>query len=383
MSQPLNFGFGVEEQMIKAEAKRFFKKRWNEEKLTALFGSRSEINGEPVCRWEEKIWRDAAELGWSSIAIPRRSSGAEMSTVGVAALVEEAGRAAFASAMLATICATYLLSACKAEAADQILQEIAGGKSAGLAIMDPTGFWKNTDCPVGATSDGDIRINGTAWFVQDARKVDCFVVRCLFKKGEVLIVVPKAAEGIRIVPDTIVNLTCDQAHIEFKDTPIRQEWIVAGAESAKGALEKAEPAIITMMAADMVGAGEWQLQTTATYAKRRVQFDRPIGFFQAVKHPIVNMMLMIDEAKSLLYNAACAIDHEPEKSRLFAHMAKASANDMAFFCSDRSVQLHGGMGFTWECPVQIYFKRQLHHRMLFGDSRYHRAAMAELMMTPD
>lgn len=163
----------------------------------------------------------------------------------------------------------------------------------------------------------------------------------------------------------------------------RPEWIVAGAGSAKGALEKAEPAIFTMMAADMAGAGEWQLQTTASYAKRRVQFDRPIGFFQAVKHPIVNMMLMVDEAKSLVVNAACAIDHEPDKRRLFAHMAKASANEMAFFCSDRSVQLLGGMGFTWECPVQIYFKRQLHHRMLFGDSRYHRAAMAELMMGSD
>jgi alkylation response protein AidB-like acyl-CoA dehydrogenase len=135
-----------------------------------------------------------------------------------------------------------------------------------------------------------------------------------------------------------------------------------------------------MVAADMCGAGEWQLQTTAEYAKTRVQFEKVIGFFQAVKHPIVNMMIMIDEARSLVYNAACAIDHEPEQSAVFAHMAKASASDMAAFASGRSVQFHGGMGFTWECFVHLHFKRQLHNQVLYGDAAYHRAKLAEIMM---
>jgi alkylation response protein AidB-like acyl-CoA dehydrogenase len=135
-----------------------------------------------------------------------------------------------------------------------------------------------------------------------------------------------------------------------------------------------------MVAADMCGAGEWQLQTTAEYAKTRVQFEKVIGFFQAVKHPIVNMMIMIDEARSLVYNAACTIDHEPEQSAVFAHMAKASASDMAAFASGRSVQFHGGMGFTWECFVHLHFKRQLHNQVLYGDAAYHRAKLAEIMM---
>jgi alkylation response protein AidB-like acyl-CoA dehydrogenase len=129
----------------------------------------------------------------------------------------------------------------------------------------------------------------------------------------------------------------------------------------------------------MCGAAEWQLQTTAEYARVRKQFDRPLGYFQAVKHPLVNMMLDIDQARSLAYNAACAIDAEPQTAAQYARMAKSSASDMAAFCSGRSVQLHGGIGFTWECDVHLFFKRQQHNQQLFGDGVYQRAKLAELM----
>jgi len=137
--------------------------------------------------------------------------------------------------------------------------------------------------------------------------------------------------------------------------------------------------MLTIVAADMTGAAEWQLGTTTEYAKVRRQFDRPLGFFQAVKHPIVNMMIAIDEARSLVYNAACAIDVEPQAAERYARMAKSAASDAAAFCSSRSVQLHGGIGFTWECDVQIYFKRQKHSQMLLGDGIYQREKLAALL----
>lgn len=381
MAQPQNFGFGIQEQMLKTEAKRFFKKRWNEDKLTALLDSEPMLGREADFQWEEKIWREAVELGWSSVAISNQGQGSKMSAVGVAALIEEAGRAAFPFPLLSTIHASYLLHSCRTKEAEDLLHKIAGGKCAGMALMDRNGSWKNGQPQVLAHADScGVRLNGTAFFVQNALKLDYFIVRCAFKNGQALVAVPKNAPGLTIVSDLIVSLTCRQARLQFKETQIEPEWIVARAGSAEGAVKSAEPAIFTILAADMVGAAQWQLKTTADYAKSRVQFDRPIGFFQAVKHPIVNMMLMIDEAKSLVYNAACALDHEPEKSLLYAHMAKSSAGDMAQFCSDRSVQLHGGMGFTWQCPVHVYFKRQLHHLSLFGDGRYHRMQLAEMMM---
>jgi alkylation response protein AidB-like acyl-CoA dehydrogenase len=184
-----------------------------------------------------------------------------------------------------------------------------------------------------------------------------------------------AAAGVTISPDTIVDLTRDQAHISL-DGVVAEKVTV----DAMAALDAAFPAIWILAAAEMVGAGEWQLQTTVEYANARQQFDHPLGFFQAVKHPLVDVMVQIDEAKSLVYSAACAFDTEPDKALRYAHMAKSCASDMAGFASSRSVQYHGGIGFTWECFVHLYFKRQKHSQMMWGDGPWHRARLAELLM---
>ncbi|HET8707278.1 MAG TPA: acyl-CoA dehydrogenase, partial [Pseudomonadales bacterium] len=187
------------------------------------------------------------------------------------------------------------------------------------------------------------------------------------------------AKGLTITPDAIVDLTRDQAHLSFNNVAAT---LVAEAGAGEAALEKAEAYWLTVLSADMVGAADWQLQTTTEYAKTREQFGHPIGFFQAVKHPIVNMMLKIDEAKSLLYNAAHALDTEPAMAATYARMAKSSAADTAIFCSNRSIQLHGGIGFTWECYLHLYFKRQMHNQMLYGDAKYQRAKLADILMGP-
>ena len=114
----------------------------------------------------------------------------------------------------------------------------------------------------------------------------------------------------------------------------------------------------------------------------RTQFDKPIGFFQAVKHPLSDLMVMIDQARSLVYNAACAMDSDPEVFEQSARMANASASDAAAFGCTRSVQTHGGIGFTWECYVHIYFKRQKHNQALMGDAAYQRARLADILIGP-
>jgi len=180
---------------------------------------------------------------------------------------------------------------------------------------------------------------------------------------------------VTIQPDAIVDLTRDQAHVVF-------DQVEAEEVSSNGlaALNAAFPAIWTTLAADIVGAAEWQLQTTVEYMGARKQFERPLGCFQAVKHPLVDVMVQIDQTKSLVYNAACAIDTEPERALQYAHMAKASASETAAFASGRSVQCHGGIGFTWECFVHLYFKRQKHSQMLWGDAAWHRARLAEILI---
>jgi len=194
-------------------------------------------------------------------------------------------------------------------------------------------------------------------------------------------VIDARIKGLSINPDSIVDLTRDQATLVFHNVEVEASQLVSSGVEAFTALVTATPALLVILAADMCGAAEWQLQTTAEYARTRQQFDRTIGFFQAVKHPLVEFMVEIDQARSLLYNAACAIDHEPDMAEQYARMAKAVANDAVGFGSRKSVQLHGGIGFTWECYIHLYLKRQLHSQVLLGDATYHRAKLAELVLS--
>ena len=382
MTQPRNFGYGEEEQMLREESRKFFKRNSNEQTLMKLVADNPDPERAPESLWDRDVWQQMVDLGWTTVAVPEEAGGMGMSAVAVATLVEEAGRAAFPSPMIATINATYVLAACGTGAATSALAQIAEGKTASLAVTDKYGSWESADTDVTASESGKIALDGTAWFVQDARKADFFVVKARTDAGVGLYRVPAGAPGVTVIPDSIIELTRDQAHVEFKGITLEAGDVLAEPGRGASAYDSAVPAILAMVSADMCGAAEWQLQTTVEYAKVREQFGRQIGFFQAVKHPIVNMMIMIDEARSLMYNAACAIDHQPGESAKFAHMAKISASDMAAFCSSRSVQFHGGMGFTWECYVHLYFKRQIHNQVLYGDAAYHRAKLADLLMGP-
>lgn len=249
-----------------------------------------------------------------------------------------------------------------------------------LAGVRADGDWQ-VDCDqvqVSGSDDAPVLI-GEATFVQDARKAGSFLVAARAQTGVGLYSVAADAPGLTVLPDRIVDLTRDQARLKFDGVELGNDNVVARPGDGSAALSVALPAVLVIVAADMCGAAEWQLQATADYARTRVQFDHLLGFFQAVKHPTVNMMLDIDRARSLVYAAACAVDSEPARAERLARMAKAAASDMAGFCSGRSVQLHGGIGFTWECDLHLYFKRQHHNQVLYGDAGRQRARLAALL----
>jgi alkylation response protein AidB-like acyl-CoA dehydrogenase len=378
MTQPRDFGFGEEEQMVRDSARKLLSENAGIEKLRKLVAAdhqRAYDADPPPASYDEELWRQMVALGWTSLAVPESAGGAGMKMVAVAALAEEIGRAALPSPLIATLLATCVLRAAPA-AAKPWLEQIVEGRAAATAITNADGSWEPTDTDVKAKSDGvGVVLDGTAAFVQDARKAAFFVVSAASDAGVGLYAVPADTPGVTIRPDHIVDLTRDQARVELRQVRLPRENIVAPAGHGAEALKRALPALLTIVAADMCGAGEWQLQTTAEYARVRRQFDHELGYFQAVKHPLVNMMLDVDRARSLVYAAACAIDSEPDKAEHYARMAKSAASDMAAFCSGRSVQLHGGIGFTWECDVHLYFKRQKHNQMLFGDGIYQRTKL--------
>lgn len=378
--EPIDFGFAEEARMLKQTVRQLLHKQCSPEQVHRL------VAGDPshatTGAWDRQLWAQMIELGWTAVAVPSELDGFGMNLVALAGLIEELGRAACPSPLLATLCSTYVLRACASEPARALLRRIVEGTAVSLAMTNRRGSWALADTDVTASIGERTVLSGTAYFVQGASKAQVFVVAAKSADGVGLYIVDAHAPGVTINRDVIVDLTRDQARVEFRNVELEPDRIAAQPGEGLRALQAAEPAQLVLAAADMVGAAEWQLQTTTEYAKTRVQFDRPLGFFQAVKHPLVDMMVMIDEARSLLYDAACTFDHEPKQALLRARMAKASASDAAVHCSGRSVQLHGGIGFTWECFVQLYFKRQMHSAAWLGDAAYQRALLADVLIGP-
>ena len=372
MAQPKNFGFGEDEAMLRDSARKFFADNCSANQLHGQVATNPDIHREIQAIWDKDLWAQICELGWLAVCVPEKAGGIGMPVVAAVALAEEAGKAAFPSPLLSTLNATFALRCCGSENANKLMGEIAAGKAATLAITNQRGSWEPSDTDVTVT---DGKLTGTAWFVQDAQKAEVFVVSARTDAGVGLYAVNAADATIHA--DGIIDLTRDQAHVEFAGTGAIE---LAAPGAGDQALAAAMPAILCIVSADMIGSGEWLLQTTSEYAQTRVQFDRPLGFFQAVKHPLVNVMLALDSAKSLTYNAACAIDEEPENAERLARMAKSAASDVAVFSSSRAVQFHGGIGFTWECYVHMFFKRQMHNHVLYGDGKYQRTKLADALI---
>lgn len=382
---PSDFGFGSDEEMLRDLARKYLDEHCSVETLRGLVaGDHRAVyeRGEPPA-WDEALWRETVELGWSGLAVPESAGGVGFKLVGIMALVEEVGRHALPSPLIATLNATHVLCAAGGAAADRWLGRIAEGCAATLAITNARGSWEHADSDVAATQDANgLRLTGRAYFVQDAQKADVFVASARLGDDRVLCAVPADREGVHVVQDHIHDLTRDQATVGFESVHVEADDVIS--RDAVAALESAWPSVLVTVSADLCGSAEWQLQATVEYAKNRKQFDRPIGFFQAVKHPLADAMVMIDRARSLVYNAACLIDTRADADGALqaARMAKSAASDAGRFMSDRSVQLHGGIGFTWENDVHLFFKRSLHDQTLYGDGAYQRSKIAETLIGP-
>jgi alkylation response protein AidB-like acyl-CoA dehydrogenase len=370
--QPKNFDFGEDELMLRDSAIKFFTDNCSADKIHRLVAPDSDNNRDIECLWDRDLWQQITELGWTAACVPESAGGLGMPTIAAVTLAEQAGKAAFPSPLISTFIATFVLRECQTEAASACLSQIAAGQSATVAITNSLGSWESSDSDV--TVSGNT-LQGNAYFVQDAQKADFFIVSAKNEKGIGLYRVEASAAGLVIKADGIVDLTRDQAQLTFNNAEATEISLAGGS-----ALENALPAILALVSADMCGAGEWLLQTTVEYTSARIQFDRPLAFFQAVKHPLVNVMIDIDRARSLTFNAACAYDHDPGQAEIAARMAKSAASEMAAFSASRAVQFHGGIGFTWECYVHLFFKRQMHNQMLFGDAKYQRSKLADLLI---
>ena len=378
---PRDFGFGEDEALLRDLARKFLDEKMPVETLRRLVAEAPEpiYDEGQRARWDESLWKEIVELGWTGLAVSEEDGGAQISMAGIAGLVEEVGRHALPSPLVATLNASLVLREAGGETAKKLLVRIAQGATASLAITNERGSWEPEDAALHASEDGEgLLLSGSAYFVQDGFKADLLIVSAKLGDGVALCAVDATAAGLTLEADHIHDLTRDQATARFEEVRVANSDIVS--RSGAEVLRAAWPAILVVVAADLCGNSEWQLQTTVEYAKHRKQFDHELGFFQAVKHPLVNAMVEIDRARSLLYHAACCIDIDSEQAERAARMAKSAASDAGAFMSDRSIQLHGGIGFTWECDVHIFFKRSMHNQALFGDGVHQRKKLADQLI---
>jgi alkylation response protein AidB-like acyl-CoA dehydrogenase len=373
MAQAPDFGFGEEQVMLKDSARRFMESKQPLLALRkAIAGTEDPYFGaERAGSYDESAWNDMVGLGWTALAVPEEAGGVGMNLVTAVAVAEEVGRAAMPTPLTSTLQTTFVLREAASAAATDWLQKIAAGKSGALAVYGKDGAHEPDQTDVTAV---DGALNGISYYIQDLQKMDFLVVAAKAQDTVKLYAVDLDAEGLETHYDRIVDLTRDQGRVTFNNVSAQ-----CLAEDGAATLQKALPAILTLVAADIAGACEWLLEATAEYAKIRTQFNRPIGFFQAVKHPVVNMMILADQTRSLVYAAACAYDTEPATAHKAAHFAKSNASDTAEFCANRATQLHGGIGFTWEHDVQIYHKRLIHSQHLYGDGSWQREKAAQYL----
>jgi alkylation response protein AidB-like acyl-CoA dehydrogenase len=266
------------------------------------------------------------------------------------------------------------------------LTKIAAGQAkATLAWTEPSARWDAAGVTCTAKDDkGGIVLNGTKLFVPDAHLADVIVVvaRTSDGKGEdgvSLILVPKGTRGLSVKLLPTMDQTRKLCEVTFHDVTVGADALLGAKDQAWGPLSRVLDRATVALCAEMCGGAQRVLDMTTDYAKIRVAFGKPIGSYQGVKHRAADMLVEVENAKSLTYYAAWAMDENVPEAPLAASMAKAYVSDAYRRTAGAGIQLHGGIGFTWEHDLHLYFKRAKSSEFTFGDASFHRERVAQLI----
>ena len=328
--------------------------------------------------YDPAVWAQMAEqLGLQSLIIPEEFGGQGFGYVELTVVLEEMGKALLCAPFFATVglATNALLLSGNDKAKKEHLPGIASGDTiATVAFTEQNGRWDAEGVTATATADADgFRISGEKMFVIDGATANLIIVAARADGDVALFTVAGDAEGLSRESLSTMDQTRKQARLTFDNTPATHLADCADWSLMSSVLDLAAVAL----AAEQVGGAQQCLDTAVQYAKDRVQFGRPIGSFQAIKHKCADMLLEVESAKSAAYYAGwCASEMNDELASV-ASLAKAYCSEAYFHCAAENIQIHGGIGFTWEHPAHLYFKRAKSSELLFGDPAYHRELLAQ------
>jgi len=363
------FDLTDEQQAIKSTARDFLAARYKSERIRALADSE---NG-----FEQSDWDEMAELGWTGLALPEEWGGQGLGIVDLAVLFEEMGYALAPSPLLSNTVAGLALSLCgSGDQRERFLRPLAEGKLRGTpALWDAGTPGMIGEFTMEARADGDgVVLDGEKVLVMDAAAADFFLVASADGRRHV---VEAGASGLSLAPATTIDLTRRLFSVRFEGVRVAAEnTLPAAGEDYFDVFFR----ICVALAAESTGIAQRTMEMAVSYAKDRQQFGRPIGSYQAVSHRCAQMLLETENARSAVYGAAWAADAEPESLPRAASMAKAYASDAGWRVPDASIQVHGGIGFTWEHDLHFFLKRGRANAAMFGDAKWHRERVADAVL---
>ena len=367
----MNFAFSEEQEELRRIVRQFLETKSPE---TAVREQMETGDGYDAAVWSQM----ADQLGLQGLIIPEEFGGSGYSYIELIVVLEEMGRSLlcapyFSSVVLA---ANTLIHSGDDAAKKDLLPGIASGETiATLAITEPNGKWDESGIEATATNDGGTwKLNGTKSYVIDGHTADVIIVAARTSAGISLFSVAGDAAGLTRTPLATMDQTRKQAKLELAGV----EGTLVGTDGAGwDTLSTVLDLAAVGLAAEQVGGAQMCLDTAVQYAKDRVQFGRPIGSFQAIKHKCADMLLEVESAKSAAYYAGWCASELNDELPAVASLAKAYCSDAYFHASAENIQIHGGIGFTWEHPAHLYFKRAKSSELLFGDPTYHRELLAQ------
>jgi alkylation response protein AidB-like acyl-CoA dehydrogenase len=373
----MDFGFSQDQEMLRATARKFFE---NECPSTFVRARMEEDAGVTA-----DFWKKLAEQGWLGLVYPEEFGGTGLGFVDLTVLMEEMGRAVMPGPFLSTLLAGLaILEAGSVEQKKEWLAKLSDGAAkASLAWTEPSARWDAAGVTTGARNTGGTwTLTGTKLFVPDAHLADVLVVAARTSEGKrpedgvSLFLVEAGAKGLSTKLLPTMDQTRKLCEVKLDGTP----GVLLGAKDAGWApLERVVQRATVALCAEMCGGAQKVLDMTTEYAKIRIAFGKPIGSYQGVKHRAADMLVDVENAKSLTYYAAWAVDDNVPEAALACSMAKAYASDAYRKVAGAGIQLHGGIGFTWEHDLHLYFKRAKSSEFTFGDATYHRERVAQLI----
>jgi alkylation response protein AidB-like acyl-CoA dehydrogenase len=328
--------------------------------------------------YDPATWKRMAEqLGLQGIHIPEEYGGSGFGYVELCLILEEMGAALlcapfFASAVLAT---SALLESGDEAAKKDFLPGLAGGETIGTLAYAGADGQPETATTATRTGEG-YTLNGVKDFVLDGALADLILVTAVMDGGLSLFAVAKDAAGLGVTRLSTMDLTRKQARLAFDGTPAR---LVGSEGAADGVINKVLQLACVALVNESAGGARAVLGQAVGYAKERLQFGRAIGSFQAIKHRCADLLVDVEGSKSAAYAAAEAAADGDERLPVLASLAKSYVGEAYFHAAAENIQIHGGIGFTWEHPAHLYFKRAKSSELLFGDPIYHRTLLADAL----